>query len=105
RSRRHLYRMRYPIHILNRDAARSHRHGGKISYSLFVRHRTKEGFPSPGTQLTTAAVSHASLIDVRLVVNPFVTQAIAFRVDAPRQPLVRVFLKLVGTRLVRHTLH
>src|SRR5229473_1347761 len=35
------HRVRDAIHILNRDAARAHGHGGKISYSLFIRHRTK----------------------------------------------------------------
>src|SRR5216684_204837 len=41
RGRRHFHRVRDAVHILNRDAARAHGHGGKISYSLFIRHRTK----------------------------------------------------------------
>src|SRR5260370_27593079 len=46
-----------------------------------------------------------SLVSIRLVVNRFVPQAVAFRVDAPREPFVRTFLMLVGARLLRHALH
>ena len=46
-GRHDLDRVRDAVHILNRDSARAEGHKGKLSYSLFVRHR-EPALPAEG---------------------------------------------------------